>query len=109
VRREERQGNPKSCLSCDVLQNFMLRQIAPLALLLVTGMLYYFRKVYCEAVTAIPINGGTYNVALNITTKKVAAFVACLSVLSYTATAIISAYESAVYLTMLWGDAGRYI
>jgi amino acid transporter len=82
-------------------------KLAPISLLLVTWMLFYFRKVDCEAVTAIPINGGTYNIALNITNKKVASFIACLSVLSYTATAIISAFDSSIYLSMLWDGAGE--
>jgi amino acid transporter len=69
---------------------------------MVTGMLFYFRKVYSEAVTAIPVNGGTYNIVLNIASKKTAALVACLSVLSYTATAIVSAFDSIIYLSLLW-------
>jgi amino acid transporter len=67
-------------------------------------MLFYFRKVYSEAVTAIPVNGGTYNIVLIITNKTTAAFVACLSVLSYTATAIVSAFDSVVYLQLLWTE-----
>jgi amino acid transporter len=65
--------------------------------------------VYSEAVTAIPVNGGTYNVVLNITNKKVAAFVACLSVLSYTATAIVSAFEAVVYLSFLWSTVSKSV
>lgn len=67
-----------------------------------------FRKVYSEVVTAIPVNGGTYNLVLNTVNKKLAAFVACLSILSYIATSIISAYDSMVYLSELWPDVGKY-
>lgn len=67
-----------------------------------------FRKVYSEVVTAIPVNGGTYNLVLNTVNKKLAAFVACLSILSYIATSIISAYDSMVYLSELWPDIGKY-
>jgi amino acid transporter len=42
---------------------------------------------------------------LNTSTKKAAAFVACLSILSYVATAIVSAYDAALYLSVVWGDA----
>eukprot|EP01033_Poteriospumella_lacustris_P001254 gene1254-915_t len=52
----------------------------------------------------MPVNGGTYNLMLNTTNKKWAAFVACLSILSYMATAIISAYDAVVYLKLLWPD-----
>ena len=78
-----------------------------MCLFLVTVMLYFFRRVYSEVVTAIPVNGGTYNVMLNTTTKKMAAFVACLSILSYVATAIVSAFDSIVYLALLWPGVGK--
>lgn len=67
-------------------------------------MLFFFRRVYSETVSAMPVNGGTYNLMLNTTNKKWAAFVACLSILSYMATAIISAYDAVVYLKLLWPD-----
>jgi hypothetical protein len=34
-------------------------KLAPIGLVLVTAMLFYFKDVYCEVVTAIPVNGGT--------------------------------------------------
>ena len=71
-------------------------------------MLFFFRRIYSEAVTAIPVNGGTYNVMLNTTNKKIAAFVACLSILSYVATAIVSAFDAMVYLALLWQTVGRF-
>ena len=72
-----------------------------------TLMLFVFKRVYSEVVTAIPVNGGTYNIMLNTSTKKVAAFVACLSILSYVATAIVSAFDSMVYLALLWESIGE--
>ena len=45
----------------------------PLALLIVSLVLYLFRKVYAEAGSALPLNGGTYTVLLNTTNKKLAA------------------------------------
>jgi amino acid transporter len=68
-------------------------------------MLFFFRNVFAEVVTAIPVNGGNYNAVLNVSSKKSAAFVSILSVLSYTATAIISAFSAVLYLTLLW-DTG---
>jgi amino acid transporter len=81
--------------------------LAPVGLLLVAIMLYFFKGVYAEVVTAIPVNGGTYNVMLNTATKKIAAFVACLSILAYTATAIVSAFDSVLYLSLLWPEVGK--
>ncbi len=70
-------------------------------------MLFFFRRLYCEVVTAIPVNGGCYNLLLNIGSKKVASYVACLSYLSYTATAVLSAFDAVVYLAEIWTGAGK--
>lgn len=79
-------------------------QLAPICLFLVTIMLFFFRLVYCEVVTAMPVNGGTYNLMLNTSSKKWAGFVACLSLLSYTATCIVSAFDAVIYLGLIWTD-----
>ena len=71
---------------------------APLCFLFVVGVLYLFRAVYGEAVTALPLNGGAYNVLLNTTSKKTAAVVGCLSLLSYMATGVVSAASAIAYL-----------
>ena len=71
---------------------------APLCFLFVVGVLYLFRKVYGEAVTALPLNGGAYNVLLNTTSKKTASVAACLSLLSYMATGVVSAASAISYL-----------
>ncbi len=44
-----------------------------------------------QAVCSLPLNGGSYNILLNATTKGLAAICACLSVLSYLATGVVSA------------------
>jgi len=72
--------------------------LAPLVLGIVAGVLYLFRKVYAEVGSALPLNGGTYTVLLNTTNKRVAAGAACLTLLSYIATAVISASEAMHYL-----------
>ena len=82
--------------------------MAPIGLFLVTVMLFFFRRVYCEVVTAIPINGGSYNIMLNTSSKRLAAIVGCLSLLSYTATAIVSAFDAILYLSIIWTSVGRY-
>jgi amino acid transporter len=76
--------------------------LAPLVLLIVAGVLYLFRRVYAEVGSALPMNGGTYTVLLNTTNKRVAAGAACLTLLSYIATAVISANEAMHYAHHLW-------
>lgn len=81
---------------------------APLCMGIVSLTLYLFRSVYGEAVTALPLNGGAYNVLLNTTSKMVASLAACLTILSYTATAVVSAASAAAYLQNLWTDEPVY-
>ncbi len=76
--------------------------LAPVVLLGVAGVLYLFRRVYAEVGSALPMNGGTYTVLLNTTNKRVAAGAACLTLLSYVATAVISASEAMHYAHHLW-------
>ena len=38
---------------------------APLSLVLVGILLFLFRSIYGESITALPFNGGTYTVLLN--------------------------------------------
>jgi amino acid transporter len=75
--------------------------LAPLALLIVAGILYLYRKVYTEVVEALPLNGGTYNCLLNSTRKFSASMAACLTLLSYLATSVISAKTAAEYVYSL--------
>jgi len=74
---------------------------APLALLIVAGVLHLYRRVYAEVGSALPLNGGTYTVLLNTTSKRLAAGAACLTLLSYMATAVISASEAMHYAANL--------
>ncbi len=71
---------------------------APLALATVGLVLYLFRRIYAEVGSALPLNGGAYNVLLNTTSKGKASLAACLTLLSYIATAVISANEALHYL-----------
>ena len=67
-------------------------------------MLYFFRAVYSEVVTALPLNGGAYNALLNTTNKAVAALAAVLTVLSYVATAVVSASTACEYINNVWSE-----
>eukprot|EP01118_Nematostelium_gracile_P019976 TRINITY_DN9502_c0_g1_i1.p1 TRINITY_DN9502_c0_g1~~TRINITY_DN9502_c0_g1_i1.p1 ORF type:complete len:373 (+),score=86.85 TRINITY_DN9502_c0_g1_i1:90-1208(+) len=75
---------------------------APISLIIVCFVLYLFRNIYSEVVTALPLNGGCYNVLLNSTTKLVASFAACLTLISYVATAVVSADSAVAYFDGLW-------
>jgi len=87
-----------SCLYVSAITIAMAGQYAWLALLLVAAVLFLFRKIYGEVVGALPLNGGAYNVLLNTTSKSNASVAACLTILSYMATAVISASEAMHYL-----------
>lgn len=87
-----------SCLYVSSLTILYAGQYAWLALLIVAAVLFLFRKIYGEVVGALPLNGGAYNVLLNTTSKSNASIAACLTILSYMTTAVISASEGMHYL-----------
>ncbi|MBD0297398.1 MAG: APC family permease [Flavisolibacter sp.] len=87
-----------SCLYVSALTIVYAGQYAWIALLLVAAVLFLFRKIYGEVVGALPLNGGAYNVLLNTTSKSNASIAACLTILSYMVTAVISASEAMHYL-----------
>ena len=90
-----------SCLYVSALTIAYAGQFAWLALLIVAGVLFLFRQIYGEVVGALPLNGGAYNVLLNTTSKSSASVAACLTILSYMATGVISASEAMHYLHTL--------
>jgi hypothetical protein len=53
------------------------------------GLLYPYKKVYTEAVEALPLNGGAYNCLLSSTSKLTASLAACMTILSYIPMAVI--------------------
>ncbi len=91
-----------SCLYVSALAIVYAGQFAWISLLIVSAVLYLFRKIYGEVVGALPLNGGAYNALLNTTKKSTASFAASLTVLSYMATAVISASEAIKYAHSLW-------
>lgn len=86
-----------SCLYVSALCAVHAGHLAPIVLIIVAAVLFLFRKVYAEVGSALPMNGGTYTVLLNTSNKKLAAAAACLTILSYIATAVISAGEAIHY------------
>ena len=91
-----------SCLYVSALTVLQAGKWAPVALLIVAVVLFLYRRIYAEVVGALPLNGGAYNALLNTTSKKVASLAACLTLLSYMATAVISASEGMHYVHSLW-------
>jgi len=87
-----------SCLYVSALCIVYAGQYAFIALIIVGLVLFFFRKIYGEAVGALPLNGGAYNILLNTTSKGNASLAACLTILSYMATAVLSASEAMHYL-----------
>ena len=91
-----------SCLYVSALSIMYAGKWAPVSLLMVAAVLFLFRKIYAEVVGALPLNGGAYNALLNTTSKFRASIAACLTILSYMATAVISASEAMHYIHILW-------
>lgn len=91
-----------SCLYVSSLAIVYAGWLAPVVLLFVAAVLFLFRSIYAEVVGALPLNGGAYNALLNTTSKFRASIAACLTILSYMATAVISASEAMHYAHTLW-------
>ena len=91
-----------SCLYVSALAIIQGGKWAWLVLVLVAAVLYLFRRIYGEVVGALPLNGGAYNALLNTTSKRLASLAACLTLLSYMATGVISASEAVHYAHSLW-------
>jgi amino acid transporter len=81
---------------------FLAGQFSFISLYLVVLVLYLFRNIYAEVGLALPLNGGAYNVLLNCTTKLIASIAACLTLVSYIATAVVSASSAIAYGQHLW-------
>ncbi|CAF0817031.1 unnamed protein product [Rotaria sordida] len=77
-------------------------QYSFISLYLVAFVLYLFRNIYAEVGLALPLNGGAYNVLLNCTSKLIASVAACLTLVSYIATAVVSASSAIAYGQNLW-------
>ena len=91
-----------SCLYVSAIAAVFAGVLAPVVLLLVVFLLYLYKKVYTEVVEALPLNGGTYNCLLNSTSKFAAALAACMTILSYIATAVISSKTAVEYLHTMY-------
>ncbi|MEI6327239.1 MAG: APC family permease [Candidatus Roizmanbacteria bacterium] len=93
-----------SCLYVSGIAAIYAGVLAPIVLLIVGIVLYFFRFVYTEVVEALPINGGAYNCLLNATSKPIAAVAGVMTILSYVATACISAKIGVEYFSRAFAE-----
>lgn len=91
-----------SCLYVAGISIIYAGCLAPISLLIVAAVLFLYKKVYAEVGSALPLNGGAYNCLLNTTTKFRASIAACMSLLSYIATAVISGMTAVTYLSSIF-------
>lgn len=91
-----------SCLYATGIVATAAGKYAPFSSALVCVVLFWFRKIYSEVFSALPMNGGTYTALLNTSNKNMAALAAVLSTISYTATAVTSAASAGDYLNYQW-------
>lgn len=87
-----------SCLYVSAIAAVYAGILAPVVLLLVCLVLFLYKRVYTEVVEALPLNGGAYNCLLNCTSKFAASLAACMTILSYIATAVISSKTAVEYV-----------
>ncbi|EQC26206.1 hypothetical protein SDRG_15943 [Saprolegnia diclina VS20] len=87
-----------SCLYTAGVAAAKAGKLAPVAMAMVAAVLYLYRFIYGEVVNAIPLNGGSYNVLLNTTSKRLASIAAALGILSYVATGVVSGTSACTYL-----------
>ncbi|KAI9279789.1 amino acid permease-domain-containing protein [Sporodiniella umbellata] len=71
---------------------------APISMLIIALIMYPMKRIITEVATSLPLNGGTYNALLNTTSKVTASVAACLSILDYLATCVVSASTASAYL-----------
>lgn len=79
-------------------------QLAPFALLMGCLALFPYRRIFKECGTALPLNGGVYVAMLNSSSKFTATFAASCSLISYSATAVVSAASCSSYAAGEFGD-----
>ncbi|GAB5358979.1 hypothetical protein AAMO2058_000505500 [Amorphochlora amoebiformis] len=75
---------------------------APIAQIMVVFTLWLYKGIYCEVLSALPMNGGCFNVLLHTTSKGTATIAACFSILSYVATCVCSGTSAVYYLHELF-------
>ncbi len=73
----------------------------PLVILAICLLMWLFKSTYEEGCAVSPFNGGAYIMVLQTVGKRLAMIVGALTILSYLATAAVSALSGAFYLDSL--------
>jgi amino acid transporter len=71
---------------------------APIVITIVCLLMWFFKSTYEEGCAASPFNGGAYMMVLQTVGRRVAMVVGALTILSYLATAAVSALSGAFYI-----------
>ena len=79
-------------------------QLGPIAMLMAVIALLPFRAIFKENGLALPLNGGVYVNMLNATSKIAATFAVSCSLISYSATAVVSAASCTSYAAGAFGE-----
>lgn len=75
---------------------------APFFIALVAVTMWLFKLTYQEGCSVNPVNGGAYSMVLATVGRRMALVVGSLTILSYLATAVVSAISGTLYLSTLW-------
>lgn len=75
---------------------------APFFILLVVATMWLFKTTYQEGCSVNPVNGGAYAMVLSTVGRRAGLAIGSLTILSYLATAVVSALSGAYYLSSLW-------
>ncbi len=76
----------------------MVSYFAPVIIAVVCGLMWFFKATYQEGCSASPFNGGAYMMVLQTVGRRMAMIVGALTILSYLATAAVSALSGAYYI-----------
>lgn len=74
---------------------------APFFIFAVALCMWLFKATYQEGCSVSPLNGGAYTMVLQTVGRRAALMVGSLTILSYLATAVVSALSGALYLATL--------
>lgn len=83
--------------------------IAPLCILFVCLMMWAFKATYEEGIALSPYNGGAYSMILRSVGRQGAVVAGALTVITYLATASISALSGAFYMSSLFDMSNAQI
>ena len=75
---------------------------APFFVLMVVICMWLFKTTYQEGCSVNPINGGAYAMVLTTVGRQAGLAIGSLTILSYLATAVVSALSGAYYISSLW-------